>query len=54
MLSFSKKSETPAAPTDEVSDLSATCKELTMNSLAKQAVNCTNSIIISDDLLPVD
>lgn len=34
-LSKSKNDETPTAPTDEVSNLSATCKELTMKIIAK-------------------
>ncbi|MDM3132002.1 phage antirepressor N-terminal domain-containing protein [Citrobacter sp. CK205] len=36
MLLSSKKSETPAAPTPEVSDLSVSTKELTMKSIATQ------------------
>lgn len=34
-LSNRKNNETPAAPTDEVSNVSATCKELTMKIIAK-------------------
>ena len=48
MLSSSKKSETPAAPTAEVSNLPVNRETTDMNSLAKQSVNCTNSIVISD------
>lgn len=40
-LPSSKKSETPAAPTSEVSDLSVTTKELTMKSLAKANADFT-------------
>lgn len=40
-LSMHKNNETPTAPTIEVSNLSATTKELTMNSLAKVNANFT-------------
>lgn len=53
-LSKHKNGETPIAPTIEVSNLSVTSKELTMNSLAKAVVNCTNSIIISDIKIHMD
>lgn len=44
----SKNNEAPVAATIKASNLSVTTKELTMNSLAKSNVNCTNSIIISN------
>lgn len=53
-MQCSKNDETPKEATNEVSNLSVSTKELTMNSLAKQAVNCTNSIIISDIKIHMD
>lgn len=50
----SKNSEAPMAATIEASNLSVSTKELTMNSLAKSTVNCTNSIIISDIKIHMD
>lgn len=50
----SKNSEAPAAATVRASNLSVSTKELTMNSLAKSTVNCTNSIIISDIKIHMD
>ncbi|WP_410200514.1 KilA-N domain-containing protein [Klebsiella variicola] len=42
------------AATIEASNLSVSTKELTMKSLAKSTVNCTNSIIISDIKIHMD
>jgi len=42
------------AATIEASNLSVSTKELTMNSLAKYTVNCTNSIVISDIKIHMD
>ncbi|WP_414455490.1 KilA-N domain-containing protein [Enterobacter quasiroggenkampii] len=53
-LSNRKNSEAPMAATIEASNLSVTSKELTMNSLAKSTVNCTNSIVISDIKIHMD
>ena len=50
----SKNSEAPMAATIEASNLSVSTKELTMNSLAKSTVNCTNSIVISDIKIHMD
>jgi hypothetical protein len=46
--------EAPMAATIEASNLSVSTKELTMNSLAKSTVNCTNSIVISDIKIHMD
>lgn len=53
-LSKRKNSEAPMAATIEASNLSVSTKELTMNSLAKSTVNCTNSIVISDIKIHMD
>lgn len=50
----SKNSEAPMAATIEASNLSVSTKELTMKSLAKSTVNCTNSIVISDIKIHMD
>lgn len=50
----SKNSEAPTAATVRASNLSVSTKELTMNSLAKSTVNCTNGIIISDIKIHMD
>jgi phage anti-repressor protein len=50
----SKNIEAPMAATIEASNLSVSTKELTMNSLAKSTVNCTNSIVISDIKIHMD
>ncbi|EPS1990509.1 KilA-N domain-containing protein [Enterobacter hormaechei] len=50
----SKNSEAPKAATFEASNLSVSTKELTMKSLAKSTVNCTNSIVISDIKIHMD
>lgn len=42
------------AATNEASNLSVSTKELTMNSLAKSTVNCTNGIVISDIKIHMD
>ncbi|MGO1143926.1 KilA-N domain-containing protein [Enterobacter hormaechei] len=42
------------AATIEASNLSVSTKELTMKSLAKSTVNCTNSIVISDIKIHMD
>lgn len=49
-----KNDETPTAPTIEVSNMPVTYEKLTMNSLAKSNVNCTNSIVISDIKIHMD
>lgn len=49
-----KNDEAPMAATIEASNLSVSTKELTMKSLAKSTVNCTNSIIISDIKIHMD
>lgn len=53
-LMSSENSEAPMAATIEASNLSVSTKELTMKSLAKSTVNCTNSIIISDIKIHMD
>lgn len=53
-LSKRKNREAPMAATFEASNLSVSTKELTMNSLAKSTVNCTNGIIISDIKIHMD
>ncbi len=49
-----KNEETPEGATSEASNLSVSTKELTMKSLAKSTVNCTNSVIISDIKIHMD
>lgn len=49
-----RMNEAPKAATFEASNVPVTYEKLTMNSLAKSNVNCTNSIIISDIKIHMD
>ena len=46
--------EAPVAATNEASNVPVTYEKLTMNSLAKSTLNCTNHIIISDIKIHMD